>query len=83
MFWLMLATTTQALNLISLIYFHNLRSEILKTTLRVVGDGTGRESQIDINVSDVQKPLETIKMWQGSDDHDVMWCHLEILVSNL
>ena len=43
----------------------------------------GRESQIDINVSDVQKPLETNKMWQGSDDHDVMWCHLEILVSNL
>lgn len=53
----------------------------MATNLENIAEGP--ESQIDINVSDVQKPLETNKMWQGSDDHDVMWCHLEFLVSNL
>ena len=73
----MLVTTTQTLNLICL----NIFRQFVATNLENIAEG--RESQIDINVSDVQKPLETIKMWQGSDDHDVMWCHLEILVSNL
>ena len=61
-FLLMLVTTTQTLNLIkiclTLLLFLHFVATILKTYLLTEGP----ESQIDINVSDVQKPLETIKM---------------------
>ena len=81
-FLLMLVTTTQTLNLINICLTLLLFLHFVATNLENILT-EGPESQIDINVSDVQKPLETNEMRQGSDDHDVMWCHLEILVSNL
>ena len=57
----MLVTTTQTLNLINICLTLLLFLHFVATNLENILT-EGPESQIDINVSDVQKPLETIKM---------------------